>query len=535
MKRTWILGMAAALALALLVWGLYGASAGAQKAPGGAAGGQKPPQAAPSARVYSAPQSTWNIGDVFLGVGNGMYQVRAPDGTLKETLDGGTGGYTTGCALDSAGNLFTTQIGANEVLKYSATDPHPFATFGSGSSSPESVEFNVTGDVFVGNVGGNGILEFASNGTLLAHLLPGVRVDWFDLAADQDTIYYTAEDANIYTFSIAHGSQPNFETGLLAQAAALRILADGGVLVSDVSSQIRRLNRNGAIIQTYTAAGESKLFALNLDPNGTSFWSGDIQSANYYRWNIVTGAVEIGPINTGTGPQTLYGICVKGEITTGQPTPTATPTPARTATPGGCTTSFSDVHPADYFYTPVLYLACHGVISGYSDGTFRPYNNTTRSQMVKIVVLGFNKAIVTPAGTNYSFTDVPRTNPFFSMVETAYADGIVSGYNCGTAPAGPCDSAHRPYFLPFANVTRGQLSKIDVIAAGWTLYNPAAATFSDVPHGSVFYTVIETAVCHGVISGYSDLTFRPFNNAIRGQIAKIVYLSIVNPPTSCGP
>jgi len=63
----------------------------------------------------------------------------------------------------------------------------------------------------------------------------------------------------------------------------------------------------------------------------------------------------------------------------------------------------------------VLYLACHGAISGYSDGTFKPYANTTRSQMTKIVVLSFNKAIVTPGGTNYSFTDVTRANPFFPL------------------------------------------------------------------------------------------------------------------------
>jgi len=218
-------------------------------------------------------------------------------------------------------------------------------------------------------------------------------------------------------------------------------------------------------------------------------------------------------------------------------TPTATPPPGSTATatPTVCTISFTDVHPADYFYTPVLYLACHGVISGYADGTFRPYANTTRSQMVKIVVLGFDKPITTPAGTAYSFSDVPRTNPFFPVVETAYAGGIVSGYTCGVAPAGPCDSLHRPWFLPFAYVTRGQLSKIDVIAAGWTLYNPTVPTFTDVARGSTFYEVVETAVCHGVISGYADHTFRPFNDAIRGQISKIVYLSIVNPPASCGP
>ena len=69
----------------------------------------------------------------------------------------------------------------------------------------------------------------------------------------------------------------------------------------------------------------------------------------------------------------------------GSPTVTSTP----------CAISFSDVHPTDYFYTPVQYLACRGVISGYADGTFRPYNNTTRAQMVKIVALAFNGARVT--------------------------------------------------------------------------------------------------------------------------------------------
>ncbi|MGI8588139.1 MAG: FG-GAP-like repeat-containing protein [Chloroflexia bacterium] len=220
---------------------------------------------------------------------------------------------------------------------------------------------------------------------------------------------------------------------------------------------------------------------------------------------------------------------------TARPTSTSTPAPPATATTTACPINFSDVHPADYFYTPVQYLACHGVVSGYSDGMFRPYNNTTRSQMVKIVVLGFNKPITTPAGRAYSFTDVTTSNPFFSVVETAYADGIVSGYTCGTAPAGPCDSLRRPYFLPYNNVTRSQLAKIDVLAAGWTLYNPTTPSFGDVPVGSTFYSVIETAVCHGVVSGYNDGTFRPFNNATRGQISKIVYLSIVNPTVSCGP
>jgi hypothetical protein len=34
---------------------------------------------------------------------------------------------------------------------------------------------------------------------------------------------------------------------------------------------------------------------------------------------------------------------------------------------------------------------------------------------------------------------------------------------------------------------------------------------------------------HQFISGYSDGTFRPGNNATRGQISKIVYLAITSP------
>jgi hypothetical protein len=197
-----------------------------------------------------------------------------------------------------------------------------------------------------------------------------------------------------------------------------------------------------------------------------------------------------------------------------------------------CTISFSDVHTSDYFYNDVRCVYCLGAVSGYADGTFRPFNNTTRGQMTKIIVLALQIPIATPTGTP-TFNDVPTGNAFYAYVETAAAGGIVSGYNCG-GPGEPCPGL---YFRPNANVTRGQLSKIVVVAAnhvyGWDILNPAIPTFVDVPPGSPFYTYIETAVCRGVVSGYADHTFRPGNNAIRAQIAKIVCNTSQNPPSTC--
>jgi hypothetical protein len=223
-----------------------------------------------------------------------------------------------------------------------------------------------------------------------------------------------------------------------------------------------------------------------------------------------TPAVTSTPVATQTSPPTHTP--VQTSTPTNEPSRTAT----GTATP--CAMTFLDVLSTDYFYVPVRYLYCAGVISGYSDNTFRPYANTTRGQISKIVILAFSYPIYTPQQP--TFSDVPLTDPFYQYIETAAYNNIVSGYADGT-------------FRPFNNVTRGQLCKIVVVAAGWSLSPPPRQYFIDVPHGHPFFTFIQVAYEHGIISGYSCgpdcLEFRPGNNATRGQISKIVYEAVIAP------
>src|SRR5262249_40079241 len=84
---------------------------------------------------------------------------------------------------------------------------------------------------------------------------------------------------------------------------------------------------------------------------------------------------------------------------------------------------FRDVFPTDYFYVPVRYLACLNIISGYSDGTFRPFNNTTRGQLTKLLVRGHEWPIVTP--TTPTYADVDTGNVFYPYIETLVARGIL--------------------------------------------------------------------------------------------------------------
>jgi hypothetical protein len=225
----------------------------------------------------------------------------------------------------------------------------------------------------------------------------------------------------------------------------------------------------------------------------------------------------------GAGPQTLVERFRRSCATptpTSTASPTVTNTPTRTPTP--CPMSFTDVSASDYFYEAVRYLYCRGVVSGYSDSTFRPYNTTTRSQLAKIIVLAEGWPIYGPPTP--TFRDVPIVHPFYVFVETAYRFGIVSGYTCGPG----CLE-----FRPGNDVTRAQLCKIIVEAEEWSPNTTGGPHFRDVSPEDPFYAYIETAYNRDVISGYSCgpgcLEFRPGNSATRGQICKIVYNAVTQP------
>lgn len=190
-------------------------------------------------------------------------------------------------------------------------------------------------------------------------------------------------------------------------------------------------------------------------------------------------------------------------------------------TPVPCILPFYDVLESDYYYQAVKYLYCHSSISGYGDGTFRPETNITRAQICKIVVLALDIPLYTPQKP--SFEDVLPDNTFYTYIESYWY-----------ATAGGCSDCSAT-FRPYNDTTRGQLAKIIVLAACWPIYTPPVPTFSDVPSTNPFYQYIETAYERGVISGYADATFRPFNNITRGQVSKVIYRAILEGPACAVP
>ena len=300
-----------------------------------------------SAGTAPAAGPAYVIGDVFAGVGGGQVQQFSNTGTLKRTLTGAPSQFTTGMAFDAAGNLYSTTFFSNAVSKYDNSGTF-VGTFGSGYSVfPESIVRDAAGNFYVGQADGQGdVLKFDSTGLQLKFFDVAREArgsDWIDLAADQCTLFYTSEGYRVMRYDVCTDTQlADFATLPTGQAFALRIRPNGDVMVATsagATSVVYRLNSTGAVVQSYTLA-PAQLFALNLDPDGTSFWTGDLQTGQIFRLDIATGATITQFFSTINPDAALGGLAVFGEITVGTH-PTGTITVHKTVDAGAASpTSF---------------------------------------------------------------------------------------------------------------------------------------------------------------------------------------------------
>jgi hypothetical protein len=205
---------------------------------------------------------------------------------------------------------------------------HPWA--GPFSVHPESCVVDAAGNIYTGEVDGNSdIQKWDSAGTHLASYNAAIGprgVDWIDLAADQCTMFYTSEGSSVKRFDVCTNTQlADFAGGLASPCFALRIRSNGEVLVT-CSTKTYRLDAAGAEIQNYPIGGES-LFAMNLDPDGTHFWTGGYSTGNIYKVNIASGVGTGVPVFT-AAPEvfSMAGLAIFGEPTAAKPEITLDPT-----------------------------------------------------------------------------------------------------------------------------------------------------------------------------------------------------------------
>ena len=307
-------------------------------------------------------------GQVFASVGNSavnVYSQGTGNPQVTRLNDGLGEPYTAGSAFDSSGNFYVTDDYSGDVSEY-APDGTLDGVFASGLQNPLSLAFDNQGNLYVGQQTTPYIAEFSKSGQLVENIGPVATElsgdDWIALGSDECTFYYTTEETDILALQHVHQS-----AGAELQRRALRrpTTPRRGCRCRPSSSRscptatswwrtrtpTSSWTRTATCSQTYTCASlpgcQGSLFAMSLDPDGTSFWTGDSTSGDVWEVNIATGAVEQ-QIDTHSG--SLYGLSVDDQIEVAAPAPVTTAAPS-TLTVAPVTGDFSTPTPVSAVLT----------------------------------------------------------------------------------------------------------------------------------------------------------------------------------------
>lgn len=174
------------------------------------------------------------------------------------------------------------------------------------------------------------------------------------------------------------------------------------------------------------------------------------------------------------------------------------------------TISFKDMESYSWAETAVKALRNSGIVSGYSNGTYKPQGNVTRAEFVTMIARAFLSEYT---GEEEIFSDVAKEDWSYKYVMAAYDNKLVSGTGEGE-------------FKPDENIKRSDMAVIlnnllkykekEVVASDKN-FNDA----EDIPkYASDAVAVLRSA---GVISGDENNNFRPADFANRAEAAVMIY------------
>ncbi len=171
---------------------------------------------------------------------------------------------------------------------------------------------------------------------------------------------------------------------------------------------------------------------------------------------------------------------------------------------------FSDLASVDWAETSILKLYKKGVISPSDDRRFRPLDNVTREEFIKLVVGAFGLIDLTAKS---EFSDADRNEWYYPFISSAYERGIVLGYEDGTFGIGK-------------EISRQEMAMMIYRAAVLCEFSLDTETESGFADESEISDYAKEAVsvmkASGVLSGDENGMFRPENFANRAEAAKVL-------------
>lgn len=173
---------------------------------------------------------------------------------------------------------------------------------------------------------------------------------------------------------------------------------------------------------------------------------------------------------------------------------------------------FNDVPNNHVFRNEIAYLNEREIITGYSNGYFKPEGTLSRAHAAVLLV----RALKLPVeGGNPGYKDVTTSHTYSKEIAAVTKAGIMTGKNNNTI------------FDPEGTLTRAQMAVI--LARAYHLSGTITPLFNDVPSDYWAHNEIHALAANKITTGYKeDHTFRPEQYVTRGQFSAFIYRTMTD-------
>lgn len=172
--------------------------------------------------------------------------------------------------------------------------------------------------------------------------------------------------------------------------------------------------------------------------------------------------------------------------------------------------SFKDLQSSHWAYKNIMALTTNKVINGYTDGTFKPEGTITNGEFIKLVVMAG-----LPEWIDIDDAESNMNHWAGKYVWIAERYGVIK---TGSIGLNNIDN-------PITRIDMVRIiSKADLLMKGNELATSKKVTFNDVLSlNNDDLLLLKHAVSKSLITGYTDGSFKPYNNMSRAEAATMIY------------
>gem|GEM_PF-1662919 len=169
---------------------------------------------------------------------------------------------------------------------------------------------------------------------------------------------------------------------------------------------------------------------------------------------------------------------------------------------------FDDVPEDSAHRSAIEELSSEGIITGFGDGSFRPFQDVSRAETASLLDRAFD---ITAGETPAAFGDVPEDSAHTEAIERLASAAVIAGFGDGS-------------FRPFQPVTRAEAASLldRVLGDSVEVGEVVDGRFGDVPTSSAHAAAVDRMAAAGVITGFGDGSFRPFQPISRAEMASLL-------------